>query len=146
MTYALIKNGAVAEYPVYEGDIRLRFPNTSFPTPFKPPAEYQQVKDVPQPQIDYTEVVIEETPVFIDDVLTRVWRVEKASPEVLAERTASKASEVRAQRNKLLASCDWTQLPDAPVDPAPWATYRQELRDVTDQPGFPWEITWPEAP
>jgi hypothetical protein len=27
-----------------------------------------------------------------------------------------------------------------------WAEYRQELRDITSQPGFPWEIGWPEMP
>jgi len=59
---------------------------------------------------------------------------------------AEQGKVVRTDRNKRLAECDWTQLPDAPVDPAPWATYRQELRDVTDQPGFPWEITWPTEP
>lgn len=53
---------------------------------------------------------------------------------------------VRTDRNKRLADCDWTQLPDAPVDHVVWATYRQELRNVTGQLGFPWDITWPEAP
>lgn len=53
---------------------------------------------------------------------------------------------VRTDRNKRLADCDWTQLPDAPVDHAVWAAYRQALRDVTSQPGFPWDITWPKAP
>jgi hypothetical protein len=53
---------------------------------------------------------------------------------------------VRDTRNKRLADCDWTQLPDAPVDATVWAVYRQQLRDITDQPGFPWTITWPEEP
>jgi hypothetical protein len=53
---------------------------------------------------------------------------------------------VRDDRNKRLADCDWTQLPDAPVVAADWAAYRQALRDVTAQEGFPWDVTWPEAP
>ena len=52
---------------------------------------------------------------------------------------------VRAERNKLLAESDWTQLPDAPVDAAVWATYRQALRDVTTQ-ADPFAIVWPESP
>ena len=52
---------------------------------------------------------------------------------------------VRAQRNAELAACDWTQLPDAPVDAAAWAEYRQELRDVTNQ-ADPFAITWPTKP
>ncbi|NBW23522.1 MAG: phage tail protein, partial [Caulobacteraceae bacterium] len=42
---------------------------------------------------------------------------------------------------------DWTQLPDAPVaDHEAWAAYRQALRDVPEQPGFPAQIEWPTAP
>jgi len=52
---------------------------------------------------------------------------------------------VRAERNKLLARCDWTQLPDAPVDAATWAVYRQALRDITTQ-ADPFNIAWPTAP
>lgn len=57
------------------------------------------------------------------------------------------AREARATRNRLLASSDWTQLPDVPqaVKDA-WASYRQALRDVTAQSGFPWTITWPSKP
>ena len=56
------------------------------------------------------------------------------------------ASQARAQRNQLLAESDWTQVADAPVDQAAWATYRQALRDITDQVGFPTDIVWPVAP
>jgi hypothetical protein len=52
---------------------------------------------------------------------------------------------VRAERNKLLAQCDWTQLPDAPADAAVWAVYRQALRDITTQ-ADPFNIVWPTAP
>lgn len=52
---------------------------------------------------------------------------------------------IRAERNKLLADCDWTQLPDAPIDAAAWSTYRQELRDIPTQ-GDPFNIVWPEMP
>ena len=56
------------------------------------------------------------------------------------------AQAAREKRNALLADSDWTQLTDAPVDQAAWATYRQALRDVTQQSGFPWTITWPTQP
>lgn len=55
-------------------------------------------------------------------------------------------NEVRKERNKLLSESDWTQVEDAPVDKALWATYRQALRDITAQSDFPWTITWPDAP
>ena len=56
------------------------------------------------------------------------------------------SSEVRAERNQLLSSCDWTQIADAPVDTDAWKIYRQALRDITSQTGFPTSITWPTKP
>jgi len=53
---------------------------------------------------------------------------------------------VRIARNQALAASDWTQVADAPVDQAAWATYRQELRDITSQETFPNEVTWPVPP
>ncbi len=55
-------------------------------------------------------------------------------------------AEVRAERDALLKSTDWTQLPDVPAETRNrWAAYRQALRDITDQPD-PFNIVWPVAP
>jgi hypothetical protein len=59
------------------------------------------------------------------------------------------AGRVRADRNARLAACDWTQVDDAPFDntgKAEWAAYRQALRDISGQAGFPWEVEWPVEP
>jgi hypothetical protein len=56
------------------------------------------------------------------------------------------AAEVRTERDAKLVSSDWTQVADAPVDQAAWATYRQALRDIPEQAGFPNTIDWPVAP
>jgi len=56
------------------------------------------------------------------------------------------AAEVRGQRDALLAACDWTQVTDAPVDQTAWAAYRQALRDVPEQSGFPLQVEWPAPP
>ncbi len=58
----------------------------------------------------------------------------------------TQAEAMRKQRNEKLSECDWTQVDDAPVDKAAWATYRQALRDVTNQAEFPWTVTWPSKP
>jgi hypothetical protein len=63
-----------------------------------------------------------------------------------AAKDAEQAKAVRQQRGEKLKDSDWTQVIDAPVDQAAWATYRQALRDITGQEGFPWAITWPEQP
>lgn len=59
------------------------------------------------------------------------------------EVTLTLTNEVRALRNALLSASDWTQVADAPVDQAAWATYRQALRDITSQEGFPHSVVWP---
>ena len=61
-------------------------------------------------------------------------------------RFEAEAAAIRVERNRLLAACDWTQVADAPVDQTAWATCRQALRDVPEQPGFPHEVIWPVMP
>ena len=56
------------------------------------------------------------------------------------------ANEVRNQRDALLAKTDWTQVADAPVDQQAWSTYRQALRDIPEQNGFPGDVDWPSKP
>lgn len=56
------------------------------------------------------------------------------------------AGEARLTRDKMLSNSDWTQLPDAQVDQEAWAVYRQSLRDITTQDGFPENIEWPQLP
>lgn len=63
-----------------------------------------------------------------------------------AQKDATQAESVRNQRTQLLKDSDWTQVADAPVDKTAWAAYRQALRDVPSQAGFPWEVQWPTKP
>ena len=56
---------------------------------------------------------------------------------------------VRKQRDSLLAKCDWTQTVDSPLSTeqkTAWTTYRQALRDLPAQSGFPTNVTWPTEP
>ena len=56
-------------------------------------------------------------------------------------------ADVRAKRDNLLASCDWTQCRDVPdLIAIAWQPYRKALRDITIQEGFPDSITWPAQP
>lgn len=57
------------------------------------------------------------------------------------------STSARALRDKLLAESDYTQYTDVVLaNKAEWATYRQALRDITKQSGFPTNITWPTKP
>ena len=53
---------------------------------------------------------------------------------------------VRQERNALLAASDWTQVADAPVDQAAWATYRQQLRDLPANTVDFADPVWPSRP
>lgn len=61
--------------------------------------------------------------------------------------TDEKAADARTQRDQLLRECDWTQGRDiADAVAVPWATYRNALRNLPEQAGFPNSITWPTPP
>ena len=66
--------------------------------------------------------------------------------EAKTAKDAEQAKSVRTTRDEKLKDSDWSQVADAPVDKTVWATYRQELRDLTKQSGFPWEVTYPTQP
>jgi hypothetical protein len=161
--FALIENGAVKQYPYGLEDIKLANPNTSFPTTVSDAtmAEYgaMRVYFSTQPVLSDTQVSEEATPTFDADAQrwAQGWQVREMTTEELTERNSIRETEllerntmqanlVRNTRNTKLLESDWTQLSDSPVDKATWATYRQALRDITAQSGFPWTITWPDAP
>ena len=76
--------------------------------------------------------------------MSEAWR-----GKVTVEEVAETADEIRARRDRLLAATDWAVLPDSPLDAQSLEavkTYRQALRDVPQQDGFPGTITWPEMP
>jgi hypothetical protein len=72
--------------------------------------------------------------------------VVKDESELIAEVRAELEEGLRLQRNLILKNTDWTQVEDAPVDRAAWAAYRQALRDLPEQEGFPESVVWPEIP
>lgn len=110
---------------------------------------YQYSQGAGVEQIDgkwYTKYVL--GPIFTDTTAEDGTVTTAAENEAVykAMKDAEQAKSVRTQRGEKLKDTDWTQVADAPVDKAAWATYRQALRDVTAQEGFPWTIDWPTQP
>ena len=62
-----------------------------------------------------------------------------------ATKDAEQAKSVRATRDTKLSETDWRFRSDMTPSQA-WKDYCQALRDVPNQSGFPWTITWPDAP
>lgn len=145
MNIAIVESGNVTAI----GDYRSVFPNTSF-TSAGPTDEFLTANsalkvNLFKPYDQATQKLVSCDPYVEGDWVYTV-EVEPLTPEEIAARDAAQASKVRAERNQRLSACDWTQLPDAPVDSTAWAAYRQELRDISAQAGFPWEVQWPEQP
>ena len=146
--YIKILNGISEKYSITQ--LRKDNPQVSFPaTPSNVClAEWNvfPLAITPTPIVDHTQVVSEVEPVQKDGKWVQTWLVRTATKSELFERTSDKANFIRAERQDLLASTDWTQVSDVSADQAAWANYRQKLRDITTQEGFPWSIIWPVAP
>jgi len=149
MFYAKVNDGQVEAYPLSLTDIRLQMPNVSLSATVSN-EELEQfgyffVTPAVSPAFDYTKSLTR-TVAIGSDGFVEVWEETAASQDEIAERVANKAAEVRAERDSLLAASDWTQLADAVVDKAAWATYRQALRDIPSQAGFPYNVVWAVTP
>ena len=135
---------------VYEQEFRNMFPNTSLPNPLTESAINGLGGDIvfegPQPAATRYQIVVRQGVIQLGDKWYTNYVTVDLSPEACTALDEQQASSVRITRNARLADCDWTQVADSPVDKTVWATYRQSLRDITSQPGFPWEITWPTSP
>lgn len=152
--YVLAPNQTVETFPYSIGDLRRDNPNTSFPR--GPSNECLAswnvfpVVDRPKPSFDpATENCNPVNPTYENGEWVVNWQVTPADADEIAQRLAYESESVRDQRNLLLVESDWTQLTDSPLTGSilsSWVTYRQELRDLTTQAGFPWTISWPTPP
>jgi hypothetical protein len=122
------------------------------PNTFQIPAGYEPVT-INEPdrstltkyqQIEPTSIAKNQAGEWVIDVI-----VKEVNDQRKNEIDGPMSTEVRNFRNQLLNRSDWTQLPDAPITAekrAEWTQYRQQLRDITQNPGFPIHHTIPAAP
>jgi len=151
MSFVLIKDGQVAVYPYSLLTFRVENPSVSLPID---PTENQlneqdiyTVEPTNKPAFDpLTQDVKETAPQIIDGVYSQSWEIVQLTPEEIEANVQSQWADIRVQRDGLLASSDWTQLPDVFLPNKDlWIIYRQNLRDITNQ-ADPYNIVWPSAP
>lgn len=144
MQLAIIENNTIKQI----GDSRELFPNVSFTLSgieeefLITNSAMEVISWIPVAEnetLDTVEPYIQEGKVYT--IRPRV----KTQEELLAEYNLL-AESIRFRRNQLLKESDWTQVADAPVDKIAWATYRQALRDITTQTGFPFNVYFPVNP
>lgn len=134
-------------------EITTLFPNTSFPST----GDYGTFLEDNSLYLVYSweefdpsvEKLTNTSPYLKDGKVYTYIKELKTAEELAADAEKAKLiaeSSIREQRNQLLKDSDWTQVADAPVDKTAWATYRQALRDVTAQEGFPFNVVFPTPP
>ena len=147
--YVKANNQTVEKFPYTIGDLRRDNPNVSFPKHPEPDllAEWGvypvKTGDIaPTAPNEITEQSAE--PIFQNGG----WVLDYTVRDMTADEISHLSDLVRSERNARLSECDWTQLSDAPLTEAEkqsWATYRQALRDITDQAEFPFNVQWPNV-
>lgn len=150
MDYVKARDGVVLEYPYSPEMLRLDHPDTSFPSVLTSTMLEQwdvfavEYRGCP-PHDPITQTCVMGAPILEDGNWVRICALVPATAEERAQRTADKAANVRLERDKLLAETDWMALSDVTMS-AEMATYRQALRDITAQEGFPHSVNWPVKP
>jgi|688.fasta_scaffold171144_2 hypothetical protein len=148
MEIALIKNNKIVKI----GHYKEVFSNTTFP-PTGPNDEFMKENSalgvtVWRPHNKSTEKLVSCEPVIEDNQVFTVEVADKTEEDLAAD-IAVESANVREKRDQLLKESDWTQVTDAPFTKAvktSWSTYRQSLRDITTQEGFPFNVTFPDTP
>lgn len=146
-------SGSTITYPYSVYDLKAENPNVSFPTTISDSLLEEfgvhkvELKDSGYDNDD-TKDVVEITPTLSGSVYIQTYQVTDADEDTINKRKEIKWSEVRSTRNTLLTESDWTQFQDSPITGSSltdWQTYRQSLRDITNQ-SDPYNITWPTKP
>ena len=145
MLIAKVEDGQV----INVSDYRDMFPNTSFPAS-GPDAEFLESNSCMTVTVwkaydQLTEKLASVAP-YIEENTVYTIAVEPLTDSEIEANTESQWAKIRKQRDSLLQSCDWTQLPDVTIsNKADWAAYRQALRDITNQSDS-YNIVWPSDP
>lgn len=144
--FVKLTNGQPSKFPYTLGDLRRDNPYTSFPRiiPSEMLASYDvyPVCETSLPSFSNFSHRVQQTVEQINGVWVQVWN----NIELPADQATAN---VRAQRDRLLQETDWivsrSYEAGRPVA-QDWVAYRQALRDIPEQEGFPYLIQWPTQP
>ena len=155
--YVKITSGSVDTFPYSIGQLRRDNPTISFPRQVSNEilAEYGiysvTVENEPSYNSRTHKVSLSDTPSGSGNTWSLQWTTTAKTTEEVQEYDDELALSHRGKRNQLLADSDWTQMNDSPLTnevKTAWATYRQELRDLSDLDAWPNldDADWPVAP
>ena len=153
--YVKAEGDQVVRYPFGLRDLALDHPEISFPRAISAEmlASFGVYPVVEDPAPDYDPVtqnaVLREAPEPSDGAWVLGWEVTPKTEIEAQHYRDRRAAEQRAARDAALAASDWVvvkHLEAGTAVPSVWADYRQALRDLPAQPGFPFSVTWPVQP
>lgn len=142
--YIKVVDGVIEKYPYTFHNLKIDNPNVSFPANYSDPnglASYDVyvVTETSEPDYDrFTQTVNEIDPVLQEGEWVQTY-------EVIDLPLSDVELIVRRHRNALLRSTDYRALSDNNISQE-WIDYRQALRDITAQEGFPYSVEWPIEP
>ena len=153
MNYIHAEGPIIIEYPYSIEKLRSDNPETSFPAVMSEEelnawGVYSVEEQKPPAYNERLESISLKGPELNSEIGQWVakWGKKSHTAEEIKLITKAESSIVRTQRNNLLQKSDYTQLNDFPgteSDKLKNQTYRQALRDLPNQEGFPWELSWP---
>ena len=155
--YVKATDGEIDQYPYDLAQLQSDNPTTCFPAV---PSEQMLnsyniyrvvVEEQPEQVSPNMAPRVKDQPELIDNVWTLRWEEFPITDEITELDNELNAANTRRDRDGRLERCDWTQLPDTPLSEtqvASWASYRQQLRDVTTHENFPLleAEEWPSEP
>ena len=141
--YVKLTNGQPDQFPYSVGQFRRDNPQTSFPKQIPNSIlqsyEVYEVIELDKPAYDpLVQTLVRGTPVYKNDK----WEVSFTTAN---KSEADAEAAVRNQRDMLLTATDWMALSDVTMS-SEMTAYRQALRDIPAQSGFPASVTWPTKP
>lgn len=153
MQFIKIDNGTPIGNPISENELRKRFSHISFPKKISQDnitqLDYFILYESEKPTHSIFEKVVQGKYQLIDEKWYTSWIIQPMEENEIIAVTESRKNDVRRRRDAMLQQTDWivtksNELGDEiPLD---WKIYRQSLRDISLQEGFPFEVIWPTKP
>jgi hypothetical protein len=147
-------DGVPTGHPLQEENVRLLIKTVSLPQVLTEaiiePHGYGLFTLSLKPDLEKYKKAVEVTAVKnTEGVWVQTWAVEDMDDSEKAEADLEAAGDIRHIRNLALLQTDYQvlmALENNNAVPTELSTYRQALRDVPSQAGFPYNVTWPTAP
>jgi hypothetical protein len=142
------ENNEIVKWPYFQSEFKRDHPEQTWPDVIDDQVlltyGVHRVRLVPFPSHleTRTRSVVQSPPELYEGVWTQVFTINKLAPQYAEENQ-------RGRRNRMLKETDWTQVPDVPLTAEQrqqWSDYRQQLRDLSNLPGWPYDIDWPQSP